>query len=171
MAVAHLAPMPAAVRTVRFMVEQPASARRGDAASQVTASREAMAAAWAASNRNPLNPDHSQCTREIANARAAVEELHPVLDLPHADPQVRQDVVYLLDNLAIRLLAHGDEDSGYVAEALEAAEEAMDRQSAICARAVGAPHDARELVEAASTLAAIRETHECARAFAGLARR
>lgn len=82
-----------------------------DAATQLALSRVAMNAAWEATGRNGLSPNHSQCKTEVANARTAVEYLRAVVDLPHCDPQVAQDMVYLLDNLTGCLLGHADDDS------------------------------------------------------------
>ena len=110
--------------------EPPAS----DAATQVALSRVAMTAAWEATGRNGLRPDHSQCTTEVANARMAVEYLRTVGDLPHCDPQVKQDMVYLLDNLTGCLLGHADDDPEYLAQALASSDEAYARQQAIVAR-------------------------------------
>lgn len=150
------------------MIERSGAGSLVVAAAQLAASRDAMAVAWVASIRNPLTPVHSQCSREIANSRAAVEALRAVLELPHRDPQVDQDIVYLLDNLTIRLLAHGDEDPGYIAEALDVSAEAVARQVAIHAGKVASQRDAGELAEAAETLGAVRGTHADARRFAGI---
>ena len=110
--------------------EPPAS----DAATQLALSRVAMAAAWDATGRNGLRPDHSQCETQVANARMAVEYLRAVVDLPHCDPQVGQDMVYLLDNLTGCLLGHVDDDPEYLAQALASSDEAYARQQAIVDR-------------------------------------
>lgn len=126
-------------------------------------------AAWDANSRRPRGNPLDTWRSQVANARSAVELMCRAERLTQADPSVEQDLVYLLDALAVVLLSFADETEGHIAEALSVAGEAVERQASIVAATIGRTGLAHPLVtEARETLTTVLETRSKAREFAGL---
>lgn len=136
-------------------------------ADQRAASLRLMDQAWAENSRTSSGV--GAWRTHVANARAAVDYLRQAEQLPYGDPQVKQDLVYLLDTLAQVLVHAADHDQGLIPEALAAASEAVERQAghvadAIAQRGVASLH----AHDAYDTLALVLETLSDVRATAGL---
>ena len=109
--------------------------------------------AWNASQHVPLTANHRRCTQEVADRHTGVELMRKDLASPAPDPRSRQDLVCLLHNLAITMLAHQNCDPANIAEAIAITGEAVDRQAAVLTTHVDAkvepplPGESRETLE------------------------
>lgn len=124
--------------------------------------------AWAASGRVPLRRDHNRCAGEVANHRAAVDLVRQELEESDPHPLAVTDIVLLLHNLIATLLAHQDCDPGYLAESIDRADEAFDRQARILIAAIDMGAERRVLDDERLVLAGVAQLRTQARTAAGL---
>lgn len=106
-----------------------------------------MTRAWRFSTAAGLRADHNRCSRELADKRAAVELAREELNGDSPDPLAESDIVLLLHNLLGGLLAHQDCDESYIAEALDYADEAVDRQARLLVQALDSEDGPRIVAE------------------------
>lgn len=102
--------------------------------------------AWRLSNPPLIRVYHSTCASDLADLRLAVDLAREELRSEDPDPRAASDIVLLLHNLIVGLLAHGDCDEEHVAEALGRVDEVVDRQARLLVRALDIG-DAREIAE------------------------
>ncbi|MDN4479704.1 hypothetical protein [Demequina muriae] len=132
------------------------------------ASSPRMTRAWRFSTAAGLRADHNRCSRELADKRAAVELAREELLSDNPDPLAESDIVLLLHNLVGGLLAHQDCDESHVAEALDYADEAVDRQARVLVQALNVEAHPRIVAEQRWVLADEVGLRETVRSLAGL---
>lgn len=92
--------------------------------------------AWRLSSPPLTRVYHSKCTSDLADLRLAVDLARDELRSEGPDPRAASDIVLLLHNLTVGLLAHRACDEAHLAEALGRTDEAVDRQARLLVRAL-----------------------------------